>query len=64
MLPRHRALALRGEIYDDLRFLAVEQFKKKIEFMGNVVGVILVTRPLLDIERERRPAASGYGRYP
>ena len=53
VLPRHRAFALRGEIYDDLRLLAVEQFEQEVEFVGDVISVILVARPLLDIQRER-----------
>ena len=44
MLQRSGALALRGEIDDDLRLLAVEQLHQKIEFVVHVVGVIAVAR--------------------
>ena len=53
MLPRHRTLALGGEIDDDLRLLAIEQFEQQIELVGDVIGVIFVALPLVDVQRER-----------
>ena len=52
VLPRHRAFALRGEIDYHLRLLAIEQFEQKVEFIGDMIGVVFVALPLLDIERE------------
>jgi len=46
MFPRYRALALGCKIDDDLRLLAIEQFEQEIEFVGDVISVILVAWPL------------------
>jgi hypothetical protein len=53
VLPRHRALALRRIIDDDLRLLAVEKFEQQVELVGDVEGVIGVVLAFLDAQRER-----------
>ena len=52
-LPRHRALALRSVIDDDLRLLPVQQLEHRIQLVGDVVGVVLEVLALFDVERER-----------
>ena len=52
VLPGDRSLALRGEVDDDLRFLAVEKLEQKVEFVRYVTRMVLVTGALVDTERE------------